>query len=160
MAQETLKEPFDLFRFQLRSSLTMEEHSLEALGELEQAVNDSKIKKLLTHHAEETRQQIDNLKQVFGLLDLDVSTAPSPSTTGITKQARSLLKRSSPSLQDEVALLSALGTEHYEIAVYQALVLQAQSLDNSEAAALLQENLDQEVHTSEELSDALRKLLS
>lgn len=160
MAQQKLTTPEELFHYQLRSARTMEDHSLEALATLHEAAKDAKIRKLFTHHADETREQISKLEQVFGLIGFDVTTAPSPSTTGISKQAESLLERSDAKLHDCVALASALGNEHFEISAYQGLILQATSLGSGDAAKLLTENLDQETHTSEELRTALQELLS
>ncbi|KQM83575.1 ferritin-like domain-containing protein [Agromyces sp. Leaf222] len=160
MVQQTLESPTELLHFQLRTALTMENDSLEALGELAKAAKSAEIKKLFRHHADETKEQLANLKQVFALLEFKESTAPSPSTKGISKQAVSLLERSAPKLRDQVALSSALGNEHYEISAYQGLILPATSLGLTDAVALLQANLDQEVHTSEELKATLEKILA
>ncbi|MET4158234.1 DUF892 family protein [Agromyces sp. PvR057] len=160
MVQQTLESPTELLHFQLRTALTMENDSLEALGELAKAAKSPEIKKLFRHHADETREQLENLKQVFTLLEFKESTAPSPSTKGMSKQAVSLLERSAPKLRDQVALSSALGNEHYEISAYQGLILPAASMGLTDAVALLQANLDQEVHTSEELEAALEKILA
>ena len=160
MVQQTLKNPTDLLHFQLRTALTMENDSLAALGELAKAARSAEIKKLFRHHADETKEQIANLQQVFQLLELKESTAPSPSTKGISRQAASLLERSAPKLRDQVALSSALGNEHYEISAYQALIVPTSAMGLSEVVALLRANLDQEVHTSEELQTTLEKILA
>lgn len=157
MSQNTLESPQDLLRFQLRTAKTMEDDSLAAVTELAQAAKSPEVKKLFRHHADETKQQIKNLQTVFELLEIPSSSAPSPSTKGISKQAKSTLERSATKLRDQVALAAALGNEHYEISAYQALILSVGSAD-AEAARLLQENLDQEVHTSEELLKKLREL--
>ncbi|XPP27194.1 MAG: ferritin-like domain-containing protein [Leucobacter sp.] len=159
MSQQHLETAEDLFRYQLRSALTMEQHSLEALDELHAAAKDAKIKKLFSHHSDETREQIDNLEKVFDLLGISESTAPSPATTGIKNQASSLLEKAEPALHNQIALMSALGNEHFEISAYGGLILQAQALGAEEAARLLRNNLDQEVHTSEELHSALQEIL-
>ena len=159
MAQQKLTTPEDLIHYQIRSALTMEHHSLEALDELHSAAKDSKIKKLFSHHADETREQIANLERVFTILGFKESTAPSPATTGIKNQASALIEKAEPKLRDQIALMSALGNEHFEIASYTGLILQAQTLGSAEAGKYLQENLDQEVHTSVELRDALQEHL-
>mgnify|MGYP001028232018 CR=1 FL=1 len=156
MSQNTLETPADLLRFQLRTAVTMEEDSLAALGELASAAQSSAVKKLFRHHADETREQQQNLSAVFRLLELPESTAPSASTKGISKQAASLIARSAPGLRDTVTLSSALGNEHYEISAYEALIISVAAMGHDEALALLQENLDQEVHTSEELRTRLQ----
>jgi len=159
MVQQTLDTPDELIHFQLRTALTMENDSLAALKELAGAARSAEIKKLFTHHQDETREQIENLSKVFGLLELRESTAPSPSTKGIGKQAASLLERSAPKLRDQVAVSCALGNEHYEIAAYNGLIVPLTAMGASDAVALLQANLDQETHTSEELQSTLQKLV-
>ncbi|WP_454140695.1 YciE/YciF ferroxidase family protein [Microbacterium lacticum] len=160
MSQTKLETPLDLLRFQLRTTMTMEEDSLEALGELSDAVPSREIKKLFQHHADETREQIENLRKVFELFEFPASTAGSPSTKGISKQARSLLERSVPALRDQIAVSCALGNEHYEISVYQSLILSADAQGAVDAVTLLTENLDQETHTSDELRKTLRSLVA
>jgi ferritin-like metal-binding protein YciE len=156
MVQRTLTSPTELLHFQLRTAMTMENDSLAALGELAKAARSAEIKKLFRHHAE----QIENLKSVFRLLELKESTAPSPSTKGISKQAESLLERSAPKLRDQVAVSSALGNEHYEISAYQGLIVPATAMGLPDVVNLLRANLDQEVHTSEELQATLQKLVA
>jgi ferritin-like metal-binding protein YciE len=153
MVQQTLKSPTDLLHFQLRTALTMENDSLAALGELAKAARSAEIKKLFRHHADETKEQIENLNKVFRLLELKASK-------GISRQAASLLERSAPKLRDQVALSSALGNEHYEISAYQALIVPTSAMGLPDVVKLLQANLDQEVHTSEELQTTLQQLLA
>ena len=160
MVQRTLTSPTELLHFQLRTAMTMENDSLAALGELAKAARSAEIKKLFRHHAEETKEQIENLKSVFRLLELKESTAPSPSTKGISKQAESLLERSAPKLRDQVAVASALGNEHYEISAYQGLIVPATAMGLPDVVNLLRANLDQEVHTSEELQATLQRLVA
>jgi ferritin-like metal-binding protein YciE len=156
---QTLQTPTDLLHLQLRTALTMEHDSLAALGELASAAKSSEVKKMFTHHSDETKEQIDNLHKVFGLLDLKESTAPSPSTKGISRQAGSLIEKSAPALRDQVVLSSALGNEHYEISAYQSLIIPVSAMGAADVLELLQANLDQETHTSEELEDMLKKLV-
>lgn len=160
MSQRRLGTPEDLIRYQLRSALTMEQHSLEALDELHTAARDKKVKKLFSHHADETREQIANLERVFELLGVKRTSAPSPATTGIKNQASSLLEKAEPKLHNQIAVMSALGNEHFEISAYSGLIMQADALGMNDAVELLQDNLDQEVHTSEELQSTLQDLVS
>lgn len=158
MATATLESPTELLHLQLRTALTMEDHSLAALGELKSAARSADIKKMFAHHADETREQIDNLHKVFALLDLRDSTAPSPSTTGIRRQAESLIGKAGRDLVDQVVLSCALGNEHYEISAYESLIIPLQGMGMPDAVRLLQANLDQETHTSEELRTMLEKV--
>lgn len=159
MSQTTLESPQDLLRLQLRTALTMEDDSLAALKELAAAAKSAEVKKLFRHHQDETKEQIQNLHRVFTILEIPESTAPSPSTKGISKQAQSLIAKSAPSLRDQVTLSAALGNEHYEISAYQGLIIAVGGVD-AEASRLLQDNLDQETHTSEELLTRLKEMSS
>lgn len=156
----TLESPVELLHYQLRTALTMEDHSLAALGELKSAAKSADIKKMFSHHADETREQIRNLHEVFRLLELKDTTAPSPSTTGIARQAESLIAKSGPNLRDQVVLSCALGNEHYEISAYEGLIIPLESMGEDEAVRLLRANLDQETHTSEELRGMLEKIVA
>ena len=158
MPTMTLESPTELLHYQLRTALTMEHDSLAALGELAAAAKSAEVKKMFKHHAEETKEQIENLHKVFGLLEFKETSAPSPSTKGITKQAESLIDKAAAKLRDQVVLSCALGNEHYEISAYQALIIPAQAMGASDVVALLTANLDQETHTSEELKTMLEKI--
>jgi ferritin-like metal-binding protein YciE len=155
----TLDTPTTLMHYQLRTALTMEADSLAALAELTQAARSKEIKDMFRHHSDETKEQIDNLHKVFALLELKDTSAPSPSTKGISRQAESLIEKSSPKLRDQVTLSCALGNEHYEMSAYQSLIIPAAAMGASDAVVLLQANLDQEVHTSQELERMLRKIV-
>lgn len=158
MVNQSITTPEELFHFNLRSTLQMEQHSLQALEEFAGAALSKKIQKMYKHHTEETNEQIENLSEVFRLMDFNESTAPSQSTTGILNQGSSLLERTAKELHDQVTLMSALGNEHYEISRYQGLIVQAHDLGATNTIKLLQSNLDQEIHTSEELYEMLQKL--
>lgn len=160
MAQLTLDSPIDLMHYQLRSALTMEHDSLAALGELEKAARSKEVKDMFRHHSGETKEQIENLHKVFGLLEFKESTAPSPSTKGISKQAESLIGKSATKLRDQVTLSCALGNEHYEMSAYQGLIIPATAMGATDVVTLLQANLDQEVHTSKELQSMLEKIVA
>lgn len=160
MTQQSLETPEELLHYSLRSVLTMENHSLEALADLKSAAQDKNVKELFDHHADETREQLDNLNKVFRLLGWEPSSAPSPATTGIKNQAASLLERSSKKLHDQVALMSAMGNEHFEIASYSGLILSTDAMGLPDASALLRANLEQEVHTSKELESYLENLMA
>lgn len=160
MAKKTLTSPDELLHYQLRTALTMENDSLAALGELRSFARDREVVQLLRHHADETEEQLDRLHQVLDLLDAGRRAAASPATKGISKQAASLIERTAPALRDRVVLSSALGNEHYEIAVYQSLIVPLQAMDADEPVRLLTENLDQENHTSTELQSLLQAMVA
>ncbi|MBN9606709.1 MAG: ferritin-like domain-containing protein [Actinomycetales bacterium] len=148
---EHFDKPDELFRYRLGVALTMERDSLEMLGELEQAARSEELKKMFSHHADETRGQIENLEQVFSLLSMNPDAQPNRVTDELAKEGKELIRKSDESILDHVTLSAALETEHAEIAAYQTLIASAEAMGEADVAKLLTENLEQEQHTSEEL---------
>ncbi|KHK99035.1 hypothetical protein LK09_07410 [Microbacterium mangrovi] len=148
---EHFDTPQELFEYRLGSALSMEEDSLQMLGELEEAAHSSELKAMFRHHAGETRQQIENLQAVCSELGLSADLEPSQTTKGLAKEGSALIRKSGDNLVDSVAVAAALGTEHYEIAAYEALIAAAEGMGQTRVVDLLRANLAQEQHTSEEL---------
>lgn len=148
---EKLTTPEEIFSFKLGSALTMEQDTLAMLVELETSASRPELKQLFREHAEETKQQIENIKKSFTLLGETVEENPSPATKGLAKEAKSTLAKTDPTLVDAVILAGALETEHSEIAVYEVLVTNATARGAHEVAALLQQNLDQEESAKEKV---------
>jgi ferritin-like metal-binding protein YciE len=68
-----------------------------------------------------------------------------------TPQELFRVKKAGESVVDAVILSAAAETEHHEIAVYEALMTHAEAMGEPEVVRLLQENLEQEQHTLDEV---------
>ncbi|ALV44232.1 hypothetical protein MB46_00580 [Arthrobacter alpinus] len=134
----------EIFRYKLGLALTMEHDSQELLHDMRKAAMRSEVKELFQEHTHETRQQIENLHQCFALLSTEAGQSPSPTTKGLAKELKSLLGKVDSSLADGVVLSGAIETEHYEVAVYETLILQAKARGVAGVAELLNQNLLQE----------------
>ncbi len=55
-------------------------------------------------------------------------------------------------------LSGAAETEHHEIAVYEGLITEAEAMGKTDIVRLLQQNLEQEQHTLEEIKQATQEL--
>jgi ferritin-like metal-binding protein YciE len=155
---EKLNTPEEIFSFKLGSALTMENTVLEMLGDLQEKANRPEIQQLLSHHADETRQQIANIEQCFQLLGEEVDDSPCLVIEAIDKEGKATLKKTDDELADEIILSGATETEHHEIAVYETLITNAKARGANEVAQLLQQNLEQEQHTLDEVKSAAEKL--
>ena len=122
-----MNTPEEIFSFKLGSALTMEQKLVEVLEELEEHANRDEIKRALREHREETRQHVTNIEQCFELLGEEVDD----------------------SLVDAVIRAAANESEHYEIAVYETLITNAEARGASGVAALLRRNLEEEKHALE-----------
>jgi UDP-glucose 4-epimerase len=155
---DKIETPQDLFAFKLGATLKMENTVLEMLGELEENAQSEQLKEQFRHHAEETRQQIRNVEQVFSAIGVEPSESPCPAVEGLQKEGRSTIKMTDESLVDAVILAGAAETEHHEIAVYEGLIAHASAMGHEDVVSLLEENLEMEQHTLEEVKKATEQV--
>jgi len=157
---DKINNPRELFGHQLGAALTMEHDVLDMLGDLEEKARQAELKRQFSHHAKETRQQIDNIEQVFRALGEEPDDSPCQVTKALDKEAKANIKMADDSVVDTVILSGAAETEHHEIAVYESLIAQAEQLGQPDVVTLLQQNLEMEQHTLEEVKKAQREVLT
>ena len=150
--------PQELFVFKLGTALQMERTVLTMLRELEGKASDGELEELLSHHRDETEQQLSNLERAFSALGAEAQGHRSPSIDGLKTEGRELLEKADESLVDSVIAGAAVGTEHHEIAVYESLITMAEAQGADDVVALLEENLEQEQHTLKEMSRKAEQL--
>jgi ferritin-like metal-binding protein YciE len=155
---DKLNNSREVFGHKLGSALTMEQDVLDMLGDLENKAQHDQLKQQFHHHAEETRQQIDNIEQAFRALGEEPDESPSPVTKALDKEAKADIKIADDSVVDTVILAGAAETEHHEIAIYESLITQAEELGQPDVVKLLQQNLEIEQHTLDEVKKAQREL--
>src|SRR6195952_5034238 len=155
---EHFNSPEEIFSFKLGSALTMEQDSLEMLETMAATTPRPELKQLFESHAAETRQQIENIKQCFALLNEEVNDSPSPTTKGLAKEAAASISKTDSTIVDAVLLAGGLETEHYEMAVYETLITNAEARGAQEVAALLKKNYEQEVAASENIKNVAQRI--
>jgi ferritin-like metal-binding protein YciE len=156
---DKLNNPREVFGHKLGSALTMEQDVLEMLRNLEDKAQRDELKRQFSHHADETRQQIANIEQAFRAMGEEPDDSPCPAIKGIEADAKANIKMADDSVVDDVILAGAAATEHHEIAVYETLITHAEELGEPEVVQLLEQNLEQEQHTLEEVTTAQRQVV-
>jgi ferritin-like metal-binding protein YciE len=150
-------DPKKLFIHKLGAALTMEETILTMLQELEQKANEAELKEQLSHHRDETKQQVANLEQAFSALGSGTQKQPCPAIEGLEKEGKEMLSQTAQELHDAVILSGCAEVEHHEIAVYDGLITMADEMGEDDVVALLKENLEQEEHTLKEVEKAFEE---
>jgi ferritin-like metal-binding protein YciE len=158
MLLDRIETPSELFTHKLGAALTMEKNVLEMLGDLEQEAQHDDLKRLFSHHAGETQEQIANIGRAFAALGEDPDDKPCPAIKGLEMEGKANIKLTKGPLVDDVILGSAAETEHHEIAVYEELITFAETMGKQDVVALLRQNLEQEQHTLEEVRQATRTI--
>jgi ferritin-like metal-binding protein YciE len=146
-----------LFEHELGMALGAERKVLATLKKLEQKAQREELKRQFHHHLEETEGQIQNLEQAMQAVGA-AGGHESDAANGIAAEGEKLMEKVDDQLIDAVLLGAAAKTEHVEIAMYEGLITKAQAMGEDDIVALLQENLEQEQHTLEEVRQASQKL--
>jgi ferritin-like metal-binding protein YciE len=154
-----LTTPRDLFLHELGDILYVEKKLVaEVLPKLIGEVQDTKFRKGLERHLEETRGHITNVEQVFDELGESPKTEECIGFEGLKKEQAKLADEASEDLMDLVNTGAAARTEHYEIAAYSGLIEMARALGQQNAVSLLDENLKSEKETLREV-ESIEKTL-
>jgi ferritin-like metal-binding protein YciE len=143
-----------LFLANLASALRLENTVEKMLGALAEQAQSVELTRQLRHHREETHAQIRNLEHAFLALGKEPDESPCLPMEGIERQGQVLLRLADDSLKDDIILAGCAETEHLEIALYENLIVHADSMGHDDVVALLRENLEQEQHTLGEVLKA------
>jgi ferritin-like metal-binding protein YciE len=146
-----------LFEHELGMALGAERKVLATLKKLEHNAQREELKQQFHHHLEETEGQIRNLEQAMQAIGAE-GGHESDAANGIATEGEKLLGKVDEELVDAVLLAAAAKTEHVEIAMYEGLITKAEAMGQDDVVALLEENLEQEQHTLEEVKQASQKL--
>ena len=135
-----------LFIDELKDILWAEKHLVKALPKMAKAATSEELKTAFTNHLEETKNQITRLEQVFASIGEKASPIKCDAMEGLIKEAEGCIEDTEKgSLTRDAGLISCgQKVEHYEIASYGTLKTFAGVLGYTEAAALLEETLNEE----------------
>jgi ferritin-like metal-binding protein YciE len=151
MVEKTLNDAFGAL---LRDVLYAEKQALKACKKSAKAATVPELKDAFATHAQETEGQIDRLQQIFELTGKPARAKTCEAMQGIIAEMEEDLEEfGASSAADAVIIGCGQAIEHYEIARYGTLVAWAKQLDQSEAADLLQQTLDEEKRTDQLLSE-------
>ncbi|WP_027135509.1 YciE/YciF ferroxidase family protein [Geminicoccus roseus] len=143
----------DLFLETLKDIYYAEKKILRSLPKMAKAAESDEVKESFRLHREQTEGQIQRLEQVFEQLGKTARGKTCDAILGILAEGEDAMEsyEGAPAL-DAALIASAQAVEHYEIARYGTLKNWATQLGMTEAAALLQENLQEEEATDKLLS--------
>ena len=143
----------DAFIDELRDTYDAEKQLTKALSKLAKASSNPKLRDAFETHLEETQRQIERLEQVFESLDEKARGKHCDGIAGIIEEGKSVMEEDyDDTTMDACLIASGQRAEHYEMAAYGTLIAWAQAMGHTEAAKLLQQNLDEEKAADKKLS--------
>jgi len=154
--EKTLK---DLFVDEIKDLYNAEKQLTKALPQMAKKVTSEKLKVAFEKHLKETENQITRLEQVFKELDLTPKGKKCEAMEGLIKEGKGLMEEIDKSDTLDAALIAAAQkVEHYEIASYGTVRTYAEQLNFSKSADLLQETLEEESASNENLTELAMKI--
>ena len=149
----------ELLLKQLSKLITIEETLVRTvLPKLKQEAQDEQLEAAFTDHLEQTRGHADNVRAAFAEVGTSVSGGEDKVLEAATQEREEKVQQLAPALRDGFNASAAMGTEHHEIAEYEAAIRLAEALGHERVSTLLRENLREEVDALEQLGQHATRL--
>jgi Mn-containing catalase len=147
---------------ELRDLLHAEAQLVKALPKMAKAARDPKLKQAFQKHTEETKGQVERLKQAFDLLGEKPKAKPCRAMMGLVEEGQEQIEegKDKEDLAADLSLVTcAQKVEHYEISGYGTVRTIAEQLGLSKVAKLLSQTLAEEEKTDKLLTQLSGPLL-
>ena len=151
MKMETLQE---LYLEQLRDIYDAENQLLKALPKMAKTATNDELKAAFETHLEQTEEHVARLDRIFEELGEKPKGHKCEAMKGLIEEGKQMMEEdAAEDVMDAGLICAAQKVEHYEIATYGCLRTYAEMLGFDEQADLLQETLDEEKDTDDNLTE-------
>ena len=145
----------DLFVASLKDIYWAEKALTKALPKMAKNATNANLISAITDHLQVTEKQIKRLEDVFANIGEKAVAIKCDAMEGLIKEADGILEETEPgAVRDAGIIAASQKVEHYEIATYGTLVAFAKTLGENEAAALLEQTLQEEKEADIALTEA------
>jgi ferritin-like metal-binding protein YciE len=145
---------------ELRDMYSAENQLVTALPKLANGAKNKELKSLFATHLEETKGQVERLKQVFEIMNEKPTGEHCNGMEGVIEEGADALEKDEEGASFDAGIVgAALRTEHYEIAGYSATIAMANTLGMSEVSSLLTDNLNEELTAAKKILAAAQPIL-
>jgi len=143
----------DLFLDTVKDIYYAERQIAKALPKMARAAQSPDLKAGFEKHLVETEGQIERLQQVFEIIGAPARGKTCDAILGILEEGKSIMEEFEDAPALDAGLIAAgQAVEHYEIARYGTLKTWASQLGLTEAGALFDATLQEEVNTDKTLT--------
>lgn len=145
---------------ELRDLYSAENQLVKALPKSVKTISDAKMKEGVAMHLEQTKAQVQRLREIFEKLDEKPTGKHCNGMEGcIAEVTEALEEDTEGALKDAGIVGAALRVEHYEIAGYTAAIAMAKVLGEKEVVGLLTESLHEEEAAAKQILSAAPAVL-
>jgi ferritin-like metal-binding protein YciE len=143
-----------LFHDSLKDIYWAEKHLLKALPKMQKNATTEQLQDAIEEHITQTEGQVERLEQVFDMLGHKAQGKKCEAMEGLIREGESVISETEEDsmTRDAGIIMAAQKVEHYEIATYGTLVTLAKVMGQDDVAALLEETLEEEKETDENLT--------
>lgn len=151
-AAEGLRE---LFVDSLKDIYWAEKALTKALPKMAKNATTPNLVTAITEHLEVTKGHVTRLEEVFASIGEKATAKKCDAMEGLLKEGEGIIEETEPgAVRDAGIIAAAQKVEHYEIATYGTLAAFARTLDEDEAASLLEDTLAEEKEADVALTEA------
>ena len=143
----------ELFEHGLKDIYWAENALTKAIPKMMKKAVDGNLRNALEDHLKVTKNQAENLKQVFASIDKPARGKKCTGIEGIIKEGEELMEEFNNNLIDGAIIAAASKVEHYEMSSYMTLITLADELKLTKAKRILQEILKEEMEADEVLQN-------
>ena len=148
-----------LLQSELMDIYDAEKRLVRALPKIAKSASSDELRSAIEEHLEVTKGQVQRLEQVFKSFGFPVKARPCAGMKGLIEEGEEAMRDVSDSVLMDAALIGAAQrVEHYEIAAYGTVRTLAEQLDNTDAAGLLEETLNEEKEADAKLTEVAEQL--
>jgi Mn-containing catalase len=147
----------------LRDLLHAEGQLVKALPRMAKTAHAESLRFALEHHLEETKGQVDRLKEAFTLLGVPAKAKPCKGMEGLIEEGEDVMAEGrdmDPAAADLALIAAAQKVEHYEISGYGTARTMAGQVGLPGVAELLSKSLAEEEVSDNLLTQIARELMS
>ena len=145
---------------ELRDLYSAENQLVKALPKVAKGAESANLKQIFLTHLDETKGQVERLKQVFELLGKKPTGKHCSGMEGAIEEVKEALEEDEEGALFDVGLIGgAVRVEHYEIAGYSAAIAIAKTLGEAEIVGLLTQTLTQELNAGKLVMNAAKTVL-
>lgn len=143
----------DLFVHELKDLYSAEQQILKALPLMAAATEHQELRMAFEAHERMTRDQVQRLDMIADELGVKITGHKCKGMEGIIAEGNELIKsKADADVRDAGLIGAAQRVEHYEMAGYGTARTFARRLGHDRAAELLQQTLDEEGNTDQQLT--------
>jgi ferritin-like metal-binding protein YciE len=143
----------DLLVDELKDLYNAENQLLKALPRMAKAAHHEDLRAGFTRHLEQTQEHVDRLDRALKLLGAKSKGKICHAMQGLIEEGTEAIQTEGPyAVRDAKLIGAAQRVEHYEIAAYGTVRAFAETLGETQVAAILQDTLNEEGETNQELT--------